>query len=64
MEALLNIWSLIPEWIQALCGLVSAATAVTALTPSKSDDHILNSILKILNMLAGNVGHNKNADAE
>jgi hypothetical protein len=64
MEALLNIWSLIPEWIQALCGLVSAATMVSALTPTKSDDLILNSVLKFLNMLAGNVGHNKNADAE
>ena len=62
MEWLLSIWSVIPDWIQALCGLVTAATAVTALTPSTSDDKIVNTILKALNMLAGNVLKNTNAD--
>ncbi|MDP6249652.1 MAG: hypothetical protein QGH26_02370 [Candidatus Pacebacteria bacterium] len=62
MEMLLSVWALIPEWVQALCGLVTAATAVTALTPSKADDTIINSILKVLNLLAGNFGKNINAD--
>jgi hypothetical protein len=41
---------------------LTAATAVTALTPSTSDDKIVNGILKFLNVIAGNVGKNKNAD--
>ena len=55
----LNSW---PMWVNAVCGLVTAATAVSALTPSKVDDRILNTILKVLNVLAGNVMKNKNAD--
>jgi len=51
-----------PIWVHALCGLVTAATAVSSLTPSKVDDRILNTILKVLNVLAGNVLKNKNAD--
>ena len=42
--------------------LVAAATAITALTPSKTDDKIVNIILKVLNFVAGNVLKNKNAD--
>jgi len=49
-------------WITAITGTVTAATAITALTKSKSDNKILDAILKILNVLAGNVGKNKNAD--
>ena len=62
MEWLLEIWYVFPEWVQALCGLVTAATAVTALTPSKSDDKIVDVVLKVMNFLAGNVLKNKNAD--
>jgi len=62
MEWLMSIWTVIPNWIQALFGLVTAATAVTALTPTKSDDKIVNAILKVLNVLAGNVMKNKNVD--
>ena len=60
---LLNIWALIPEWVQALCGLVTAATAVTALTPTKSDDKIVGAVLSVLNLIAGNFLNNTNADA-
>ena len=62
MEWLMSVWVLIPDWIQALCGLVTAATAVTALTPTKSDDKIIDGVLKVMNFLAGNVLKNKNAD--
>lgn len=50
------------DWIVAITGVVTAATAITALTPTKSDDVILNFILRILNVLSGNVYKNKNAD--
>jgi hypothetical protein len=45
-----------------IASVIAVATAVTAITPSKSDDAILNGILKVLNLLAGNVLKNKNAD--
>lgn len=49
-------------WVQAITGIVTASTAVTALTPTKADDKIINMILRALNVVAGNVGKNKNAD--
>lgn len=52
----------LPDWIQALAVLVTAATAITALTPTKTDDMVVNKILKVLNFIAGNIGKNKNAD--
>jgi hypothetical protein len=51
-----------PPWVTALTGVVTAATAVTALTPTKVDDRTLNVLLRILNVLAGNVGRNRNHD--
>ena len=56
------IFEQIPSWIVAITTVLTAATAVTALTPSRSDDKIVNGILKFLNVIAGNVGKNKNAD--
>ena len=53
-----------PVWIVAITGLVTAATAITALTPTKSDDKFINIVLSVLNILAGNFGKNTNADAE
>ena len=51
-------------WFSAITGLVTAATAITAITPTKTDDMVVNGLLKVLNFLAGNFGKNKNADAE
>lgn len=51
-----------PAWISAITALVTAATAITALTPTKSDDKFLSVLLRVLNVLAGNVGKNRNAD--
>lgn len=64
MEALSEFFSNLPVWLVAITSIVTAATAVTALTPSTADDKIINSILGVLNFLAGNLGKNKNADAE
>lgn len=48
-----------PDWIIAITGLVTAASAVAALTPTKRDDKIISKILgvlrKVSNLLALNV---------
>ena len=42
--------------------LVTLAAAIAVVTPSKTDDKILNTILDLINSLALNVGKAKNAD--
>lgn len=53
-----------PDWVDAIAKLVAGATALTMLTPTKTDNKVVDVILKVLNFLAGNVLKNKNADAE
>tara|TARA_R100000808_G_scaffold1066_5_gene5084 strand:+ start:867 stop:1061 length:195 start_codon:yes stop_codon:yes gene_type:complete len=64
MDMVLNLVSGAPAWVSAVTALVTAATAITALTPTKADDAAVNFVLKILNLLAGNIGKNKNADSK
>lgn len=52
------------EWAIAISGVVTACTAITALTPTTVDNKLVNALLAILNVLAGNVGKNSNADAK
>ena len=47
---------------QVLAIVVTIATLITAITPSQSDNAQMDRVLKFLNLLAGNVGLNKNAD--
>lgn len=56
------ILSAIPVWVQALTVAVTGAKAITVLTPTRSDDKALDAILRVLNVLALNVGKDKNAD--
>ena len=53
-----------PSWLVAATTVVTTVSAVTALTPTRSDDKVINSILTVLNILSLNVGANRNADAE
>lgn len=53
----------LPEWLTAVTAVVTAATAITALTPTKSDDKVINAILRVMNALAGNIGKNRNKDS-
>ena len=62
IEQLQTFFDAIPLWIQALMALVTGATALTAMTPTKVDDRIVSKALKVLNILAGNIGRNRNAD--
>jgi len=60
---IMGLFESFPAWLTAITAVVTAATMVTALTPTKADDKVANAILWVLNMLAGNFGKNKNADA-
>ena len=63
LETILKLVEELPIWVQAITATVTAATAITILTPTKTDDKIITSILAVLNFLAGNFGKNKNDDA-
>lgn len=52
-----------PVLMQSFAVVVSSFTVVTAITPTKADNKVLNLLLRVANILAGNVGKNKNADA-
>ena len=62
MDQITAIIEAAPVWLTAITGVVTACTAITALTPSRSDDEIIDKVLRVLNVLAGNVGKNRNAD--
>lgn len=62
VSGLFAIFEAIPAWIVAITSVVTAATAVTILTPTKVDDRVVSWLLRILNILAGNFGNNKNRD--
>jgi len=62
MDQITAIIEAAPVWLTAITGVVTACTAITALTPSRSDDEIIDTVLRVLNVLAGNVGKNRNAD--
>lgn len=67
-ESILNIFTnpnfmaLTQQWILAITSIVAAASAITALTPTKRDDKIRDYILSVLNFLALNIGNARNKD--
>lgn len=62
IDIILGVVDAMPAWIHALTALLTAATLVTALTPTRHDDAAVDLILRVLNLLAGNVVKNRNAD--
>lgn len=50
------------DYIAPITAVVTAATAITAITPTKHDDKYIGILLKILNIFAGNLLRNKNKD--
>ncbi len=70
MDAITGFMGKLPEWLVALSGVVTACTAITALTPTKVDDKafgmltkVINLGLKLANVGAGNILKNENRDA-
>ena len=68
MEFLSTFWNFITSgdlagWLAGFTAVVTAATAITALTPTIVDDKAISFILKVLNFLAGNFLKNRNADS-
>jgi len=63
MEFLMSALESFPVWLQAITALVTGATAITALTPTTVDNMAIGWLLKMLNILAGNVFKNRNKDA-
>lgn len=62
LSIFITIWDAIPSWLVAITSVVTAANAITVLTPTRTDDKIINAILRVLNILSLNIGKNKNAD--
>lgn len=50
------------EYVAPVTAVITAATAITAITPTKIDNKIIDIVLRILNILAGNFLMNKNKD--
>jgi len=59
LDWFLNNWDAL---VSVLTALVTAAAAITALTPGQADDAVVAKIRQVLNLLALNVGHAKNRD--
>lgn len=51
-------------YVAAATTVVTAANAITMLTPTEVDNKVVNAILKVLNWLSLNIFANKNADAK
>lgn len=47
---------------EVLTLVVTLATIVTALTPTRWDNRVMDKLFHYVNLIAGNVGHNRNAD--
>lgn len=48
-----------PAWLNAILAVISAASAVTALTPTSRDDQWIGRLYRILEVLALNIGKAK-----
>ena len=60
IETIQAAFNFFPVGLAAAMSVVSAASVVTAVTPTPRDDHFAGSLYKILEILALNIGHAKN----
>lgn len=59
LGSVLDVISLAPAWLSAVAGVIAAASAVTALTPTPRDDRFIGKVYRVLEILALNIGHAK-----
>jgi len=64
MEQLLAIVNVIISWIPEALAVVGAFALISARTPNKSDDRIIQVILDVINFLGSNFGKAKNDPAK
>ena len=57
VSALTSFFDHVPALLAAATTLVTAASAVSAITPTPKDDNMLAGVLRVLNVLALNIGH-------
>ncbi|NWG46785.1 MAG: hypothetical protein HXY25_09600 [Alphaproteobacteria bacterium] len=48
-----------PAWLNLVFAVVTAASAVTAATPTPSDDRLLGKLYRVIEILALNIGRAK-----
>ena len=58
---LTKIFDLLPTWLSALSGVIAAASGIAALTPTPRDDSVIGKIYRVIDLLALNIGHAKEA---
>lgn len=54
-QAIYTFFDSFPAWLNAIMAVISAASAVTALTPTPRDDQIVGKIYRVLQLLALNI---------
>ena len=59
IQSIYQFFDNFPAWLNAILAVVSAASAITALTPTPRDDQFVGRLYRILEMLALNVGKAK-----
>ena len=53
-----------PDWVAAVTAIFMGVKMFTALTPSTTDNEVVDKILKFLNIIALNVFKDKNEDSD
>jgi len=57
LTSIVSLFDQLPSWVNAVTGVISAASAVAALTPTPKDDNALAGIVRVLDVLALNIGN-------
>ena len=62
MDLITNIMTAIPTFLDAALQIVGGFAVISMWTPNKSDDKIVDMILKVLNFMGANAGKARNAE--
>jgi hypothetical protein len=62
MDWIMNILTMLPDWVHHVTLLITAAAGMATLTPTKSDDKAIAMVLRVVNMVGLNFGKARNAD--